>query len=102
MFGIFHVGISLSSAVVHSICELGVLSPIPMVIAATRKNLHALKMLMSQPDCDVNVRSCKGLTALHVAAHGGLVDNVNELLSHPHIDCNAMDNNGAMDAASRK
>ena len=55
----------------------------PIHIAATKKNPDALKLLMSHSDCDVNMRSRQRLTALHIAAHGGLIDNVNELLPHP-------------------
>ena len=62
--------------------------------AVREKHNSIVKVLMKQPDLDVNMRDWMGLTALHWAASHYNAAAVPLLLAHPRIDVNCKSNIG--------
>ena len=56
---------------------------------AFRGDAESANTLIAQPGIDVNGRSVKGTTALHIAATGRQIDVIGALLQAPGIDINA-------------
>ena len=76
----------------------------PIHVAAINKNPNLCRELITTDRLNINEKSHSNLAALHIACHFGIEQNVEELLSYPHIDINAVYSNGttALHHAARK
>ena len=67
----------------------------PLIAACTHKEpLELIKLLLEQPDIEVNAQNTAGETALHYAIRYDRYSTISALLVHPKININATTNEG--------
>lgn len=62
----------------------------PLFVAVLLGDAEIVRVLLEQPEVDVNFRDRNGVTALFVAARNGCTEVVREILRHPGVDINAI------------
>jgi ankyrin repeat protein len=65
-----------------------------LMLAVATDRIDLVQRLLEEPNIDVNARSDRGQTALHLAAEGGNRRVVQLLLEQPELDVNAKDDRG--------
>ena len=66
----------------------------PLFYATFLENVEAVKLLLSDPNCDPNFQNFENNTALHRACYNNNVQIINLLLQHEKIDPNIKTNQG--------